>query len=113
MTIPAIRIEVNGELVAVAGAKDASLLTASLGLGAGAEKDLAFERPVFSVMALVGVAGDAPRQLSWCDHVHLRKGDRVTFELVEVDEATPPSKALSTPSSTELQAEAEKKGRRK
>ena len=115
MTFPAIRVEVNGELVAVAGARDASLLTGSLGLGAGADKEVGFDMSVFSVMALVGIAGDTPQQLSWCNQVHLRKGDRVTFELVEVDEATPPSRVLRTPSSKELRAvaQAEKKGQGK
>lgn len=35
MKIPALRVEVNGELIAIAGAEDLSILTGQVGFGAG------------------------------------------------------------------------------
>ena len=112
MPFPAIRVEINGELVAIAGSEEVSFLTGSVGVGIGSGNKVLLENAALSVMALVGVSGSAPKQLSWCDGVRLRKGDRVTFELVEIDEASPPGKVLRTPSSSELASIAEAKRRR-
>ena len=104
MKIPALRIEINGEVLAIAGAEGLSLLTGSVGFGSRTAA-----HPVqlmFNVMGLA-VEGPHPRQLSWGDGVRLKFGDKVTFELVEVDHPTPPSKVIRSPSSEELAAAAD------
>jgi hypothetical protein len=103
MKVSALRVEVNGELVAVAGAEGLSLLTGSVGYGPGSSDATHPTQIVFNVMGLA-VTGPQPRQLSWGDEVRLKLGDRVTFELVEVDHPNPPTKILRSPSSEELAA---------
>jgi hypothetical protein len=105
MTIPALRIEVNGELVAVAGAEELSLLTGTVGFGAGEGKTLNGAEVMFSVMGLA-VNCPQPKQLTWAKNVKLRTGDRVSFQFVEVEVPSPPDQTLRSPSSSELAAEA-------
>jgi hypothetical protein len=105
MKVPAIRVEVNGELVAIAGAEDLSLLSGSVGFASGKGETLAASTPVFSIMGLA-VQGPQPRHLTWGNDVCLKLGDRVTFELVETENPTAPNQTLSTPSSDELAAQA-------
>jgi hypothetical protein len=103
MKIPALRVEINGELVAVAGDPDASLLTGSVGFGPAGPAE---RRPTELVFNVIGLAlgGARPRQLSWCGDIQLKLGDSVTFQLVEAEELSPPSKALASPSPEELAA---------
>ncbi|MBI5275903.1 MAG: hypothetical protein HY854_05530 [Burkholderiales bacterium] len=106
MKVPALRIEINDELVAIAGAPGLSLLSGQVGYGAS-NKPIDASSAMFLVMGL-DVHGSQPRQLTWANGVQLKLGDRVTFELVEVTEPSPPSKVLATPSSAELEQEAMK-----
>lgn len=111
MKVPALRIEVNGELVAVAGAPDLSILSGQVAFGAtGPNRIIDTSSTVFSVMGLA-INGPQPRQLTWANGLELKVGDRVTFELVEVSDPSPPEKVLATPSSAELAREAAKKKR--
>lgn len=114
MKIPALRVEVNGELVAIAGAEDLSILTGQVGFGAGKGWAINVGHVVFSIMGLA-VHGPQPRQLSWGGDVQLKLGDRVTFEITEVEQPSMPQAVLPTPSSAELAAAstAEKKQKRK
>ncbi len=105
MTVPALRIEVNGELVAVAGAEDLSLLTGTVGFGAGNGNNLDASAIIFSVMGLE-INSPQPKQMTWGKSVKLKTGDRVTFQFVDVDSPTPPDQTLRSPSSSELAAEA-------
>jgi hypothetical protein len=105
MKIPALRIEINGKQVAVAGAEGLSLLSGQVGLGAGSKGNIDLESIVFSVMGL-DVAGTPPRQLTWVDGIQLKPGDRVTFEVVETESPTPPSNVRRTPSAEQLAAAA-------
>ncbi len=107
MTISAIRVEVNSQLVAVAGAEGLSMLTASLGLGSGKGSHIDPMNVLFSVMG-VDVHSKQPRQLSWCDGLTLRPGDRVTLEVVQVEQPTAPDQVLTTPSTEQLKAEAKR-----
>jgi hypothetical protein len=59
----------------------------------------------------LAVHGPNPRQLTWGNEIKLRLGDRVSFEIAEVDQPTPPGKVLSTPNSGELAAVAAAKKR--
>jgi hypothetical protein len=101
MKIPAFRIEVNGELVAVAGAPELSLLTGQVAFGAGPNRTIDMSGLMLSVMGL-DMNDQQPRQLTWANEVQLKLGDRVTFEIAEVAEADLPGKILKTPSSAEL-----------
>ena len=114
MPVPALRVEINGELVAIAGAEGLSLLSGSVGFAADEGRTLATPEIMFSIMGLA-VIGPQPRQLKWGNSVRLKTGDRVTFQLVETDDPSTPDQALSSPSSAQLaaQAAAEKKPRRK
>lgn len=105
MMIPALRIEINGELVAIAGAEDLSILTGQVGFGAGKDRTINTSQVMLSVMGLA-VQGPKPRQLTWANGVQLKLGDRVTFEFTEVEQPSPPHQVLRTPSSTELAAAA-------
>lgn len=109
MKIPALRVEINGELIAVAGAEDLSILTGSVGIGsAGPGLAIDVSHVILNVMGLM-TRGSQPRQLSWGKGVQLKSGDRVTFEIIEVDQPSPPDQVLRSPSSAELAAAAEKK----
>ena len=116
MKIPALRVEVNGELVAIAGASSLSLLTGTIGLGSGHGPTIDVSEIMFSVMGL-DVHSAQPRQLTWGSGVKLKQGDRVTFEVVQVEQPSPPDKSLASPSSAQLAAEAgrisNKRGTRK
>jgi len=105
MKIPALRIEINGREIAVAGAEKLSLLTGAVSLGAGSSASIDLGKIGFIVMG-IDVAGAKPRQLTWGDGVQLKPGDRVTFEVIETENPTPPSNARRTPSSEELSAAA-------
>ena len=107
MKYPALRIEVNGTLVAIAGASDLSMLTGTVGLGSGKNVGLNASDILFSVMGLA-VHGEQPRQLTWCKSITLQAGDKVTFQVVDAEQPTPPDQTLRTPSSAELAAEASK-----
>jgi len=113
MKIPALRVEVNGELVAIAGAEDLSILTGQVGFGAGKDRSINVSQVVFSVIGLA-VQGPQPRQLTWGTDVELKLGDRVTFEITEIEQPSPPQAVVRTPSSAELTAAAaaEKKQKR-
>ena len=52
MNIPALRVEVNGELVAIAGASGLSLLSGTIGLGSGQGQTIDASEIVFSIMGL-------------------------------------------------------------
>jgi hypothetical protein len=54
----------------------------------------------------LAVHGPQPRQLTWGRDVQLKLGDRVTFEITEVEQPSPPQAVLRTPSSAELAAAA-------
>jgi hypothetical protein len=112
MKIPALRIEVNGELVAIAGAEDLSILTGQVGFSAAQNRVIDVSQIMFSVMGLA-VHGPQPRQLTWGSDIQLKLGDRVTFEISEVEQPSSPQSVLLTPSSGELAAaaSAEKKPR--
>jgi len=108
MKVPALRIEVNGELVAVAGAPDLSMLSGQVAFAAsGPNRVIDTASIMFNVMGLA-LSGPQPRQLTWANGLELKVGDRVTFEFVEVSDPTPPGKVLATPSSSELAREAAK-----
>lgn len=115
MKIPALRVEINGELVAIAGAEDLSLLVGQVGFGAGKNRTIDASQVTFIVMGLAA-QGPQPRQFTWGDGVYLELGDRVTFEVTEVEQRSPPNKVLQSPSSSELAAaaaaEEKLKGRR-
>ena len=111
MKVPALRIEVNGELVAVAGAPGLSMLSGQVAFGAaGPNRIIDTSSVVFNVMGLA-LGGQQPRQLTWANGLQLKVGDKVTFEIVEVSEPSPPGEVLATPSSAELAREAAKQTR--
>ena len=108
MKVPELRIEVNGELIAVAGAPDLSMLSGQVAFGAtGPNRIIDTSGIMFNVMGLA-LNGTQPRQLTWANGLELKVGDRVTFEIVEVSDPTSPGKVLATPSSSELAQEAAK-----
>jgi hypothetical protein len=109
MKVPALRIEVNGQLIAVAGAPGLSLLTGTVGLGSGQAPQIDASAIMFSVMGLA-VTTTQPRQLTWGKEVKLKQGDRVTFQVVEVEDPSPPDQTISSPSASQLEAQA--RGRR-
>ena len=111
MKVPALRVEVNGELIAIAGADDLSLLSGTIGIGAGKGQSLDASEIMLSVMGLA-VNCPQPRQLTWGNGIKLKQGDRVTFEIVEVEDPTPPDKALASPSPTQLAAETANVGKK-
>jgi len=108
MTVPALRIKVNGQLVAIAGGENLSLLTATIGLGSGADKYIPAGSVVFGVMGL-DLHSSQPKQLNWGSDIKLKEGDQVTIEIVQVEQTTPPDKVLSSPSPAQLRAEAKRK----
>jgi hypothetical protein len=102
MKIPALRIEINGKQIAVAGAENLSLLSGQVALAAGSSgRGIDLGKIVFNVIGL-DVAGTRPRQLTWGEGVQLKPGDRVTFEIVETESPTPPSDVRQTPTAGEL-----------
>jgi hypothetical protein len=103
----ALRIEINGELIAVAGADNLAMLSGQIAYGVQSAGAVAMDSVVFSVMGL-DVNSARPRQLTWANGVQLKMGDRVTFQLVEADNPTPPSEIRASPSSQELAAAAER-----
>lgn len=115
MKIPALRIEVNGELVAFAGAEGLDILSGQVAFGARPAGGLDVSRVALGVMGL-SVHGSSPQQLTWGNEIKLKLGDRVTFEIAEVDDPSPPDQVLGTPSEAELAAAAatqQKRPRRK
>jgi hypothetical protein len=52
-------------------------------------------RVAVGVMGL-SVHGPSPRQLTWGTEIKLGLGDRVTFEITEVEQPSPPDEILST-----------------
>jgi hypothetical protein len=115
MKIPALRIEVNGELVALAGAEGLDILSGQVAFGASPTGGIDVSKVALSVMGLA-VTGANPRQLTWGNGIKLAPGDRVSFEIVEVEQPSPPDEILATPTSNELAAAAateRKQARRK
>jgi hypothetical protein len=106
MKVIALRVEVNGELVAIAGAENLSLLSGTVGLGSGSTTAFDSTNIMFSVMGL-DVGSRQPRQLTWAEGVQLKLGDKVSFQVVEVEHPSPPSKVLGSPNTKELAAAAE------
>lgn len=103
MKVPALRVEINGELVTIAGAENLDILTGNVGFGASPSGGIEVSNVMFLVMGLA-VHGPNPRQLTWGNDIKLGPGDRVTFEVIETEQPSPPDKVLSTPSSDELAA---------
>jgi hypothetical protein len=95
MKIPALRIEVNGELVALAGAEGLDILSGQVAFGACPTGGIDVSRVAVGVMGL-SVHGPSPRQLTWGTEIKLGLGDRVTFEITEVEQPSPPDEILST-----------------
>ena len=112
MTLPAVRVEINGELVAVAGADGLSLLTAGIGLGSGQDASINASDILLNVMG-VDAHSPQPRQFTWAKGRKLKPGDRVTFQVVLVEEPSPPDGILKTPSPAQLAAEASRDARRR
>lgn len=103
MKIPALRVEVNGELVAVAGADGLDILSAQVAFGASPTGGIEISNVACLAMGLA-VHDSNPRQLTWLEGIKLKLGDRITFEIAEVDQASAPDKVMGTPSSEELAA---------
>lgn len=95
----------NGELVTIAGASGLSLSTGTIGLGSVQGSKIDPSEIMLSVMGL-DVHSAQPQQLTWGNGIKLQLGDRVTFEVVEVEQPSPPDKVLASPSSAQLSAEA-------
>ncbi|MET0857483.1 MAG: hypothetical protein ABWY27_12085 [Telluria sp.] len=114
MKIPALRVEVNGQLVAIAGAENLDILYGQVGFEASRTGGIEVSRVTVGVIGLA-VHGPNPLQLTWGNEIKLVLGDRITFEIAEVDQPSAPEKVLRTPSSDELAAvaAAEKKRRRR
>jgi hypothetical protein len=114
MKVPALRIEVNGELIALAGAEGLDILSGQVAFGASQTGGIEVSRVALGVMGLA-VHGPNPRQLTWGTGIKLGLGDRVTFEITEVEQPSPPDETLGTPTSSELAAvaAAERKQARK
>jgi hypothetical protein len=114
--VPALRVEVNGEVVALAGGEHLDMLSGQVGFGASPTDGINVSRVFLNVMGLA-VHGPNPRQLTWGNDIKLKLGDRITFEITELDQPSPPDSVLKTPSSDELAfaaaAAAEKKQRRR
>jgi hypothetical protein len=108
MKVPALRIEVNGELIAVAGAPNLSMLSGQVAFGAsGPNRVIDTSSILLNVMGLA-LNGTQPCQLTWGNGLALKVGDKVTIEIVEVSDPNPPGRVLATPSSAELAREAAK-----
>ena len=111
MKIPALRIEINGEPVMTAGAEELASLIGTVGFGAGANKNITAADTMFLVMGLA-VNCEQPRQLTWGNGTKLKLGDRVTFEVTEVEQPSAPDQVLCSPSPAQLAA-ASKRERQK
>jgi hypothetical protein len=61
MKIPALRIEINGKQIAVAGAENLSLLSGQVALGTGSSGSIDLGKIVFNVIGL-DVAGTTQRR---------------------------------------------------
>lgn len=103
MKVPALRVEVNGELVTIAGAENLDILTGNVGFGASPSGGIEVSNVTFLVMGLA-VYGPNPRQLTWGNDIKLGLGDRVTIAITETEQPSTPDKVLSSPSSDELAA---------
>jgi hypothetical protein len=112
MPLPALRVEVNGQLVAIAGAKGLSLLTGTVGLGSGQRQTIDASEIMLSIMGL-NVHSAQPQQLTWGSGVKLKPGDKVTFEVVTVEHPSPPDKTTLSPSADQLETEANRPGKKR
>lgn len=101
MRNPALRIEINGERIAEAGAEGLSLLTGQVGLGVGASGALEAGHLMFSAMGLA-VSGPTPRRFTRGHGIELTPGDRGVFQVIETENPSPPSKVMGTPSAAQL-----------
>src|SRR5258708_6403480 len=97
MTIPTLPTAAAGKQLPAAGAENLSLLSGQVSLGAGSSGSIDLGKIGLIVIGL-DVAGTQSRQLTWGDGVQLKPGDRVTFEVVETENPTPPNNARRTPS---------------
>jgi hypothetical protein len=99
MTVLAIEVEVNGKRLAVAGAKDLSVLSAGISATGLLGPDT-FEfrkspnRPPNIHLRAGGLTSRktvADEHLNWVDHLELKPGDTVTLRLVEVENPDAPT----------------------
>lgn len=107
MKVPALRIEVNGQLVAIAGAEGLSLLTATVGMGSGKASTISASETMVGVMG-IALHGARPQQLSWGSGIKLQPGDTIAFQVVEVEQTSAPDNILPTPSAADLAAQAKR-----
>jgi hypothetical protein len=115
MPVLAIEVEVNGKRLVVAGAKDLSVLTASIGAVGLLGGDTVEFRPtkgeptdvLLHVLGITSRRSSVNVQLNW-GKVPLKVGDAVTLRVVEVEEADPPLETLRTLSPAELEAAADR-----
>ena len=111
MTMLAIEVEVNGKRLLVAGAEDLALLSAQIAAGVGSEnKTVGVDTDVhLTVMGLTSPRSSSRMtNLTWINGLSLRRGDSVTFRIVQVEKADLPANVFRTPTSQELAAAAEK-----
>lgn len=101
MKIPAIRVEINGKLIAIAGKENISFLSGHIGIGVGSMAKIDVHNIAFGVIG-VETTGSQSRQLTWSDGIKIAPGDKVTFEVIETENPTPPTNAIRTPSTEEL-----------
>jgi hypothetical protein len=99
MTVLAIEVEVNGKRLALAGAKDLSVLSAGIS-ATGLLGPETFEfrktpnRPPnihLRVGGLTSRKAIPDEHLNWIDHLELKPGDTVTLRVVEVHQADAPA----------------------
>jgi len=101
MTMLAIEVEVNGKRLAIAGAKDLSVLSAGISAtGLLGPQTFEFRKtpnraPNIHLRAggLTSRKSAPDEHLNWIDHLELKPGDTVTLRLVEVQEADAPTNA--------------------
>jgi hypothetical protein len=103
MKLTALRVEVNGESLAIAGAEGLTLLTGMVSVGSGQESTIDPSKILVCVMGM-DVYSPQPRQLTWGTEIKLKPGDRVTFQVVKVEHASAPDSTVNTPSSAQLAA---------
>ena len=111
MTVLAIEVEVNGKRLLVAGAKDLALLSAQIAAAGGSENEtVGLDTAVhLTVMGLTSPQSSSRMaNLTWVNGLPLKRGDSITFRIVQVEQPDPPANVLRTPTSQELAAAAEK-----
>jgi len=99
MSVLAIEVQLNGERITLAGAEALSILTAHV----------AAVRPKGGGTPEVHlhVGGITSHEhLTWISKQLLKRGDNITFRILEVEQADPPVESLRVPSSEQLSAAA-------